>query len=75
MSYSSYDHDNLETAETMKIERRIYFESEKSDLSGLARAAAVGASFHAERKRRSRAGGFRPAERAGRRMGRTEHAI
>ena len=36
MSYSSYDHDNLETAETMKIERRIYFESEKSDLSGLA---------------------------------------
>ena len=36
MSYSSYDHDNLETAETMKIERRIYFEREKSDLSGLA---------------------------------------
>ena len=36
MSYSSYDHDSLETAETMKIERRIYFESEQSDLSGLA---------------------------------------
>ena len=35
MSYSSYDHDNLETAETMKIERRIYFESEKADLSEL----------------------------------------
>ena len=33
MSYSSYDHDNLETADTMKIERRIYFESGKSDLS------------------------------------------
>lgn len=33
MSYSSYDHDNLETAETMKIERQIYFESEKADLS------------------------------------------
>ena len=36
MSYSSYDHDNLEPAETMKIERRIYFEDEKSDISGLA---------------------------------------
>lgn len=36
MSYSSYDHDSLETAETMKIERRIYFESEQSDLSTLA---------------------------------------
>ena len=35
MSYSSYDHDNLETADTMKIERRIYFESGKSDLSEL----------------------------------------
>lgn len=33
MSYSSYDYDNLETAETMKIERRIYFESSKADLS------------------------------------------
>ena len=36
MSYSSYDHDSLTTAETMKIERRIYFESKQSDLSGLA---------------------------------------
>ena len=36
MSYSSYDLDKLEPAETMKIERRIYFESEKSDISGLA---------------------------------------
>ena len=35
MSYSSYDYDNLETADTMKIERRIYFESEKADLSEL----------------------------------------
>ncbi len=35
MSYSSYDYDNLETADTMKIERRIYFESGKSDLSEL----------------------------------------
>ena len=33
MSYSSYDYDNLETADTMKIERRIYFESGKADLS------------------------------------------
>ena len=36
MSYSSYDLDKLEPAETMKIERWIYFESEKSDISGLA---------------------------------------
>lgn len=35
MSYSSYDYDNLETADTMKIERWIYFESGKSDLSEL----------------------------------------
>ena len=35
MSYSSSDYDNLETADTMKIERRIYFESGKSDLSEL----------------------------------------
>ena len=33
MSYSSYDHDNLEPASTMRIERRIYFESGKTDLS------------------------------------------
>ena len=36
MSYSSYDLDKLEPAETMKIERWVYFESEKSDISGLA---------------------------------------
>ena len=33
MSYSSYDHDDLEPASTMRIERRIYFESGKADLS------------------------------------------
>ena len=33
MSYSSYDHDDLEPASTMRIERRIYFESCKADLS------------------------------------------
>ena len=33
MSYSSYDHDDLEPASTMRIERRIYFESDKADLS------------------------------------------
>ena len=32
MSYSSYDHDDLEPASTMRIERRIYFESGKADL-------------------------------------------
>lgn len=35
MSYSSYDHDTLEPASTMRIERRIYFESSKADLSEL----------------------------------------
>ena len=33
MSYSSYDHDDLEPASTMRIERWIYFESGKADLS------------------------------------------
>ena len=33
MSYSSYEHDDLEPASTMRIERRIYFESGKADLS------------------------------------------
>ncbi len=33
MSYSAYDHDDLEPASTMRIERRIYFESGKADLS------------------------------------------
>lgn len=33
MSYSSYDHDNLEPANIMRIERRMYFESGKADLS------------------------------------------
>ena len=33
MSYSSYDHDDLEPTSTMRIERRIYFESGKADLS------------------------------------------
>ena len=33
MSYSSYDHDDLEPASIMRIERRIYFESGKADLS------------------------------------------
>ena len=35
MSYSSYDRDDLEPASTMRIERRIYFESGKADLSEL----------------------------------------
>ena len=33
MPYSSYDHDKLETAETMRIERRIYFEAKDGDIS------------------------------------------
>lgn len=33
MSYSSYDHDKLEAASNMRIERTIYFESEKADIA------------------------------------------
>ena len=33
MPYSSYDHDKLEAAETMRIERRIYFEAKDGDIS------------------------------------------
>ena len=33
MPYSSYDHDKLETAETMRIERRIYFEAKDGDIA------------------------------------------
>lgn len=36
MSYSSYDRDHLEPASTMRIERTVYFESSKSDISELA---------------------------------------
>ena len=32
-SYSSYDHDKLETAETMRIERRIYFEAKDREIA------------------------------------------
>ncbi len=33
MPYSSYDHDELETAETMRIDRRIYFEAKDGDIA------------------------------------------
>ncbi len=33
MPYSSYDHDKLETAETMRIERRIYFEAKDGEIA------------------------------------------
>lgn len=33
MPYTSYDHDKLEAAETMRIERRIYFEAKDGDIS------------------------------------------
>ena len=33
MPYSSYDHDKLEAAETMRIERRIYFEAKDRDIA------------------------------------------
>ena len=33
--YSSYEHDRLDPADSMKIERKIYFEESKADISGL----------------------------------------
>ena len=33
MPYSSYDHDKLEAAEAMRIERRIYFEAKDGDIA------------------------------------------
>ena len=33
MPYSSYDHDKLETAETMRIERRMYFEAKDREIA------------------------------------------
>ena len=33
--YSSYDHDSLDPADSMKIERKLYFEQDKADISGL----------------------------------------
>ena len=33
--YSSYDHDRLEAADKMKIERGIYFETKNADISPL----------------------------------------
>lgn len=35
MSYSRYDRDKMEAADTMRIERTIYFEAEKADISTL----------------------------------------
>ena len=35
MSYSRYDRDKLEAADTMRIERTIYFNSENADISSL----------------------------------------
>ena len=55
MSYSSYDHDDLEPASTMRIERRIYFESGKADLSEMVKLP-LAASFPAGGKRRRRTG-------------------
>jgi len=36
MAYTSYDHDKLDTADEMKIERRISFNSDRADISQLA---------------------------------------
>ena len=45
MSYSSYDHDDLEPASTMRIERRIYFESGKADLSEAVKLPLAAVSY------------------------------
>ena len=50
MSYSSYDHDDLEPASTMRIERRIYFESGKADFSEMVDLPLAAASFPCGRK-------------------------
>ena len=33
--YSAYDHDQLDPADSMRIERKLYFEQEKADISTL----------------------------------------
>ena len=33
--YSAYDHDQLDPADSMRIERKLYFEQEKADISAL----------------------------------------
>ena len=33
--YSTYDHDRLDPADSMRIERKLYFEQDKADISGL----------------------------------------
>ena len=56
MSYSSYDHDDLELASTMRIERRIYFESGKADLSEMVKLPLAELLSLAGGKRRRRTG-------------------
>ena len=56
MSYSSYDHDDLELASTMRIERRIYFESGKADLSEMVKLPLAELLYPAGGKRRRRTG-------------------
>ena len=36
MAYTSYDHDSLQPAQNMRIERTIYFREGGADISGLA---------------------------------------
>ena len=73
MSYSSYDHDNLEPASTMRIERRIYFESGKADLSEmvklpLAELLSLRAESAAAEQEAAGAGVLRPAGKAAYRL-------
>ena len=58
MPYSSYDHDKLETAETMRIERRIYFEAKDGDIAPYVSLAAGAATRHARGKRGGGTGDF-----------------
>ena len=58
MPYSSYDHDKLETAETMRIERRIYFEAKDGDIAPYVSLPPEQLHRHARGKRGSGTGDF-----------------
>ena len=40
--YSVYEHDRLEPADSMGIERKVYFEEKTADISGLTTGIAGG---------------------------------
>ena len=70
MPYSSYDHDKLETAETMRIERRIYFEAKDREIAPYA-SLPIAQLLSMRRKARQRNRRFLTIFNPRRRMGRT----